>query len=118
MKKLKWWDWLLIVLAATLLLNGLAKLTGTTGPTRTICQKEAAFFEAHEHVKSRLVAPATADFASYWDSAVVAEADSAVRIRSYVDAQNGFGANVRTTYWARLRCTPEGWALVSLETQP
>jgi hypothetical protein len=118
MKNLKWWHWVLIILAATLLLNGLAKLAGIKGSTSTTCQKEAAFFEVREHLKPRLVAPATADFASYWDSAVVAEADSAVRIRSYVDSQNGFGANIRTTYWARLRCTPQGWALVSLETQP
>ena len=43
-------------------------------------------------------APATADFASYSDSAVVNKGDGTYIVVSYVDAQNSFGAKIRTRY--------------------
>ena len=50
------------------------------------------------YVKQRLKAPATADFAIATDDHASQIDDSTFYIHSYVDSQNGFGANIRSNY--------------------
>jgi len=77
-------------------------------------------------VESQLVAPSTAEFASYneqqfWTLGENSGTyENAYRVRGYVDAQNSFGAQIRTYYtcdisynggeWADLR----NWTLLDL----
>lgn len=62
-----------------------------------------AFSHAKDAVKSQLKAPSTAKFADGYDkkSKNKINDDESVIIQSYVDAQNSFGAMIRTHY----RCT-------------
>jgi len=57
-----------------------------------------AFFTCKEYVKNNLKAPATADFQSYYDAYVKKAGQNKYEILSYVDAQNSFGAKLRTRY--------------------
>lgn len=53
-----------------------------------------AFVECQKLVKARLKSPASAKFASMGDSEIMPTNDTDYTIKSYVDSQNGFGANV------------------------
>lgn len=68
-------------------------------------------------VTDRLRAPSTAKFAWGSDKVVTANADGSVTLRSFVDAQNGFGAQIRTRFTCTVREVPERqtWQLVSLD---
>lgn len=81
---------------------------------------EMAPYMCQKFILEQLKAPATADFQSARESAVNRTADSAqgemFTVETYVDAQNSFGANIRT----RFRCEvarnkkTDQWVLVSL----
>jgi len=78
-------------------------------------------------IESRLVAPSTAKFASYYEQQIwtlgknSGTYENAYRVRGYVDAQNSFGALIRTYYtcdisynggeWTDLR----NWTLLNLD---
>lgn len=64
-------------------------------------------------VKSGLKAPRTAKFP--WDLSGAYLGECRYRYSSWVDAQNGFGALIRTHYSATLILTPSGWTLESLD---
>lgn len=69
-------------------------------------------------MKNQLRAPATADFSSSSESATPMGNDKFV-VRGYVDAQNGFGANIRTNYVCTVQYTGgANWRLLSLTTSP
>jgi hypothetical protein len=67
----------------------------------------SAFVMSQEFVKRRLRAPSTADFPS-WPSEYTSRAlgDCKYQVASYVDAQNGFGAMIRSRYSATLILHP------------
>jgi len=67
------------------------------------CPHEAgAYLEARRAVEGMLKSPRTADFPRMSHSAVIVDnyAECEYLIRSYVDAENSFGANVRTVWTA------------------
>jgi len=70
-------------------------------------------------MKRKLKAPATADFPSYSDSdvSVVHRGGGVFMVKSYVDAQNSFGANIRTHYICELKDNGgDSWSLISMLT--
>ena len=67
---------------------------------------------AQEFVKDELRCPATASF----PAADAVRSGDGWRVTSYVDAQNGFAANVRTHWTATVKdCGFGRWELVSLQ---
>lgn len=64
-----------------------------------------AYFFCQDLVKGRLKAPATADFPTFPTHSTGMGGDGLVVIRSYVDAQNGFGAMLRTNFRCKLQYT-------------
>lgn len=71
---------------------------------------------SHDFVKNQLKAPSTAKFPWYDDSCVDSLGNSRYRVTSYVDAQNSFGAMLRSNYiceleyvgndkWRCIKCT-------------
>ncbi|GAB3102221.1 hypothetical protein GCM10027159_27790 [Lysobacter terrae] len=70
-----------------------------------------------QFVKQRLKSPATADFPFGGHRDVEALGDNRYLVRSYVDSQNSFGAQVRTHFSGVITETPTGWKLESLELQ-
>jgi hypothetical protein len=69
---------------------------------------------AKDLVKRRLKAPSTAKFP--WIVEGVHMGDCVYRVSSYVDSQNGFGAQIRTNYVAEVKHIEGGWLLVDLDT--
>ena len=69
-------------------------------------------------IKNRLKSPSTADFFSYDATRVSKLNSSTFKIRGYVDAQNGFGAMIRTNYSIVVKNETgevRDWVLVSLD---
>lgn len=69
---------------------------------------KSAFKAAKEEVKKNLKVPSTAVFADEFEdeSKYKINGDGSVVIRSYVDAENSFGAKIRTYY--RCNVSPSG----------
>lgn len=81
--------------------------------------KSMALVMTQEFVTKQLKAPSTAKFASsLWDGAmdhVTPEGEGVYRVKSWVDSQNGFGAMIRTNFFARVQETKPGdWKLLEL----
>jgi hypothetical protein len=73
-----------------------------------------------DFVRDRLKAPSTAEFpGGMFDDVsdhVISDDRGAYRIASYVDAENSFGAMLRTHYSGRIRIEPNGeWTLLELD---
>lgn len=81
-----------------------------------------AFVMAQEFIKKDLKAPSTADFPMINAEGVSSEPSTltdgrcAFNVRTYVDSQNSFGAQIRQTYSVTLAPDDEGknWSLLSL----
>jgi hypothetical protein len=77
--------------------------------------KMTAYFASQKFVKNRLKAPSTAKFP--WFSEVVVKDLGGGRfsVSGYVDAQNSFGAQIRTNYTCVLKGADElNWTLESI----
>ncbi len=59
-----------------------------------------AYLMSKRYVEPRLKAPSTASFAGYLNTKTIKLDCALWHVRSYVDAQNGFGATIRTHYIA------------------
>lgn len=98
---------------------GLAALTSTAS-AYSYTKKHEAWDICSEFVRDRLKAPKTADFAEYKDEGTsVLKYGSAFVVNGYVDAENSFGANIRTQYVCTVK--PVGghrWQLLDLQSDP
>jgi hypothetical protein len=81
--------------------------------------KIEAFVMSQTFMKRRLKAPSTAGFPWYSDSevSVFHRGGGVFQVKSYVDAQNSFGAKLRTHYLCELKDNGhDSWSLISLTT--
>lgn len=53
---------------------------------------------AEQVVKEKLKAPSTAKFSSWGETKITKIKDNTYLVKGYVDAQNGFGAMIRSNY--------------------
>lgn len=115
------------VILILLLLGALAyAITSFTPGTQEVAEREISFgssergdawFDCRQEMKGRLKAPATAKFPldpASW--AWKAEGKSAW-VEGYVDAQNAFGALIRSRFACEFGWTGRRWALTSLAYQ-
>lgn len=74
-----------------------------------------AFTMAQAPIKAQLKSPSTADFASIRNSdvSVVSEDPCRYFVRSHVDAQNGFGAQIRNGFSVEIENVADGWRTIS-----
>jgi hypothetical protein len=81
--------------------------------------KIGAFVMSQQFLKDRLKAPSTAKFPLYDAACVTDLGDGRYKVTSYVDAQNSFGAMLRTRYVCVLRKSTDGdqWNLELINTQ-
>jgi len=61
--------------------------------------------KCEEAVTAQLKSPSTANFASYSGEQVTDGGNGKYYVRSYVDSQNSFGAQIRTGFTCRVQCT-------------
>lgn len=72
----------------------------------------------HDQVEKKLVSPSTADFEGMTEYTASQSSDgSAWEVQGHVDSENGFGANVRSTYSCTLTPSDEDNATVSVDIQ-
>lgn len=110
----------LIVIAACACVFITSTMYGGAGsgtPRPDTADAADAFYISHQFVERTLRAPSTADFPSYYDGEFVSNLGSGrFRVVSYVDAENAFGAMIRTYYEAVvLYKGNDQWELESLE---
>jgi len=89
----------------------------TSAETPDECGNElTAYVMAQAPVKDLLKSPASADFPSFSASGVrsVRTAECQFSISAYVDAQNDFGAQVRTPFQATMTTDGERWSVASV----
>lgn len=81
--------------APALTAAGLLALTGCGGSGG---DEDGAIAYCHQFVEQQLRSPDSADFPSFSDHAVTEVGAQEWRVSAYVDAENGFGASVRTDW--------------------
>lgn len=92
---------------------------GGGGSTDPELMELSAFNVCKDFVKDRLRAPGTASFRNFFEDdgevQVSGTGSGPYTVRSSVDSENGFGANVRTNFVCEVRNTGgENWRLVNL----
>lgn len=65
--------------------------------------KATAAVNCEHMVKKVLKAPSTADFASLWEQSIGESRDGTWHVAGHVDAQNSFGAKLRSTYTCKMQ---------------
>lgn len=94
---------------------------GSSGATTYVADTTDAKVICQQFVQDKLKAPTTANFAPYSAQTATVVSAGTFDVQGYVDAQNSFGANLRTTYQCRVRApvARDGtWSLLSLSTSP
>lgn len=77
----------------------------------------AACVMMQDAVRSRLKAPSTASFPYSNNAAILPAGDCSWEVLSYVDAQNGFGATIRSAWVGKIRHYPTYWSLACTFSQ-
>ena len=72
-------------------------------------KKIDAWVCAEDVVSKRLKSPSSASFCSYNEAKITELGNSKYSIRGYVDAQNGFGAMIRSYFTVTLTLTADGY---------
>ena len=67
------------------------------------------------YVKQQLKAPSTAKFAGINESSVQKVNDNTYIVHSFVDAQNSFGAMIRTKYTATMERVDDKWFTTKID---
>lgn len=76
---------------------------GGSGSSPVTDRRIDAFVMSHQYVEAQLKAPSTAKFPWYDESFVADLGNDTYRVTAYVDAQNGFGAMIRSYYVCELQ---------------
>ena len=82
-------------------------LTGNAGCSTD--KKHDAWIYAKQEVRAYLKAPSTAQFCSYSPDRVTSIGEDRYEIKGYVDAQNSFGATVRSYFTVTLTLSGFGY---------
>lgn len=68
-----------------------------------------AWICAQDVVSNQLKSPSTADFCRYSEATIIDLGNNRYKIEGYVDAQNGFGAIIRSYFTVTLTLTDSGY---------
>ena len=119
------WQWLATFVVCAIAFGGCIAFISSSGDDTdsapSVDQLQyGAYGACKDFVKQALKAPATASFPDYWDRDgeidVVGSATD-FTVRSHVDAENSFGAALRTPFTCKVATTDEGahYRLVDLD---
>lgn len=112
---------IVVVMFAGLMILGVALEPSPEERSASNCTSEgrrAAWISARVFVERALVAPATADFPAFGSSGTMVDHLGGCRfdVAGYVDAENSFGANLRSTFTLEVEYLPaeQGWRAAAL----
>src|SRR6056297_1170929 len=76
-----------------------------------------AYVMSQEPVKSFLKSPSSASFPSYSDSGVdvIVDENCVFNVAGYVDAENSFGAEIRTPFTAKMATDGKSWTALDVQ---
>ena len=125
-KKNRWWLWAIFIFMIAWFMGWVPGCGETPEQEAKRLQREAelaaqnaaveAFVMSQRFVKRQLRSPATAKFPSILEADVRDLGDGRFLVSAYVDAENAFGALIRTHYKATLRrIGEERWQAESVE---
>lgn len=77
--------------------------------------KSESYFICQDFVKDRLKSPSTAEFPSSRNVNIFETGTNKYMIKGYVDAQNSFGAQLRTQYECEVQLDGETWKLQHIQ---
>lgn len=109
-----------VLIAVAVVLAVLASMCGGDDDESSIDDlRFGAFDVCTQFVKDRLKAPGTASFRNYFEEdgevQVTGTGEGPYTVRSSVDSENGFGANIRTDFVCKVTHTGDGnWRLVDI----
>lgn len=107
------------LMAAVLVLAGCGEGKTPAERAQANCNSRVdASLMAEHFVEQRLKSPSTAKFGPYRDMTIAPTGEQCeFLVSSYVDAQNSFGAMMRTNFTAVVRYKPDTnkWQMVSLD---
>jgi len=78
-------------------------------------EKKDAYVYAREIVKEQLKVPSSAEFQKAYEVEITEVGDSKYSFSFWLEAQNSFGAMVRTTYNCTMQRKDDKWHLIRLE---
>lgn len=81
------------------------------------CDKYGAYSASVEFVSRQLKSPASAEFSGINETEITETGNCAFTVKGFVDAQNSFGAKIRTTYQVRAIFSGNSWSLQSINIQ-
>lgn len=106
-----------IILAVITLFGVIAVLGDSDNQTADEGDRVGAALTCEKFVKDRLKAPASAGFPTVSGQTIVSTGNR-WKVESHVDADNGFGANVRTEYVCVVTYEGDGsWRLQQMDMQ-
>ena len=120
-----WFLWGCLVPTVVVFVGCLVSLTGDKDKRTELEQQHGsstmAAIMCEDYVKQRLTSPGSADFASLLSGEVRIDSlgGGRYKVHSYVDAQNSFGALLRSQFVCRIAKVPGGdeWRLEDLEME-
>ncbi len=78
-------------------------------------EKKDAYVYAREIVKEQLKVPSSAEFQKAYEVEITEVGESKYSFSFWLEAQNSFGAKVRTTYNCTMQRKDDKWHLIRLE---
>jgi hypothetical protein len=102
------WIWVIVVMVLLMVVfssinHNLEYGDKTEEEIELMDQEENAYHNAKQLIKYKLKSPSTAEFPSSLEAKVIGVGDNTFIVSSYVDAQNSYGAMIRTYYEAEIR---------------
>lgn len=85
-----------------------------SGDSKT-CDKYVAVVKSERVIKSILKSPSTAEFPNTSEYTIATDGDTSWTVIGYVDAQNGFGAMLRSQWIVDCKCAAGKWEIKEVE---
>lgn len=113
-KKQDWGAILLVVVVVGLCL-GFAFLFNKNDDEPSVTTSQSAWYACRQFVEERLKAPKTADFETYKEYKVTHIDYDEWKVTMTVDAENSFGAMIRSEFECQVRDEGDNWRLISID---
>lgn len=103
-----------IVLLMICVVGTAITMFGNRKPTPTTSPQSYAWTACRMYIEKSLKAPSTAKFQSESTGTVYDNGNGNYEVSMWVDADNSFGAHIRSTFYCKVNHSGDQWALVEL----